>query len=155
MPVRREGHVNARASLRLRHAAFHSRALHACLSSSTCSTAQRMGFRKNGPVLEHQRRRHREDPARATWNWRHRISANHGESGGSRYTRDQGLVYAGRNSAPHDPQSSFSAARLIRGFLEHLLLLQPCRSAPQSSCSVTDETNPCVAGRSSKFCASL
>ena len=32
--------------------------------------------------------------------------------------------------AAHDPQSSFTAARLIRGFLEHLLLLQPYRSAP-------------------------
>ena len=32
--------------------------------------------------------------------------------------------------AAHDPQSSFTAARLIRGFLEHLLLLQPYCSAP-------------------------
>ena len=43
--------------------------------------------------------------------------------------------------AAHDPQSSFTAARLIRGFLEHLLLLQPYRSAPQSLSSVTDKTN--------------
>ena len=32
--------------------------------------------------------------------------------------------------AAHDPQSSFTAARLIRGFLEHLLLLQPYRAGP-------------------------
>ena len=85
-------------------------------------------FPKDAPVLQHQQRRYQAGPTRATCNWRHRISADHGETGG-KFTRYNELAHAGRDSVHlrprRAPESFFSAIRLIRGLLRHLLPLQP------------------------------
>ena len=120
--------------------------------------ANGLRFPKDAPVLQHQQRRYRAGPARATWNWRHRNSANHAGTGG-RYTRYQGFAHAGSSAppqsariilfcyTPHTRPSAASSATtaLTINFTNHRVLSQRSLIYPYT---VAERVRP-------PFCASL